>query len=452
MNLIRHPHHRPLLFAVGLALALAGPGLVHADEIVYRDPQTCEEITVPAHEIVSETWTDVKYRQKARGPELSVPAALIVDVRRTGTDSQIEELLNSIGELERGNVTDARRQLEILSGGGYRVNLDTGKLEYKSFATNDPTGRRKRPPWTSEYAHFFYAKALYLEGIAKKDKELLQQAYLALVDQKAPGDDEKEVRTGGFLGRFNGGNSRWYPEAMLLVARTLVGLDRYDEAARAYKALADQALAVDIGPQWAYGAKLGPGVVAEARGKDLDAINAYTDTANFMRLLLRNETRGCFRRDIGRLFSMARMKAAGVMLRRAEKNRSPAEFQDLREFIEQSTPDALKRQFKNLPAAQREALVEGARDPVVQAVMQNGLGLAYLQEGKLEEAILAFRSVQVKYFQVPDEHARALHYLAQAAGAAAEQATGEARTLYESYRDMALERLRSLYPKSPWSR
>ena len=85
--------------------------------------------------------------------------------------------------------------------------------------------------------------------------------------------------------------------------------------------------------------------------------------------------------------------------------------------------------------------------------MQNGLGLAYLQEGKFEDAILAFRRVEVKYFQVPEEHARALHYLARAADEASKQASGgEARAQYERYRDNARSRLKAEYPNSPWAK
>ena len=84
--------------------------------------------------------------------------------------------------------------------------------------------------------------------------------------------------------------------------------------------------------------------------------------------------------------------------------------------------------------------------------MRNGLGLAYLQEGKFEDAILAFRAVEVKYFQVREEHARALHYLARAADEAAKKASAEgARTLYEKYRDDARGRLKAEYPNSRWA-
>ena len=453
-----NPNRHPLLLLAAVLTALlvvSSPAL--ADEITFMDPETCAESTVRVEEITSETWTEVKYREKARGPEVAVPTALVVNIKRdSGGGAQVRELQNAIGELRRGNLAEARRALKVLSGGGYKQNLESGKLEYQSFAQNDPPGRRSRPEWPSEYAHFFYAKSLFEEGMARDDEELLRHAYLALVDQPDPDGrkDEKgkALTTGGFLKRFEGGNSRWYADAMTLAARTLVGLKKYDEAAKMFKQLGDDAIAADIGPNWAYEAKLGTGRIAEAQGKYLEAINAYKDAASFMRLLLPRETRGCFRRVIGRLHSRARMQAAGIMLQRAEKNRSPSEFAELRDFINQSTPKALEQKYRTLPKTQRDALVEGALDPRVQAVMQNGLGLAYLQEGKFEDAILAFRAVEVKYFQVPEEHARALHYLARAADEAAKKASGEeARTLYQKYRDDARGRLKAEYPDSRWA-
>lgn len=442
---------RALVLLALLLLVVAAPAAV-ADEIVYRDQETCAEISIRTPEIASESWTEVKYRERARGPELSVPTAQVLRVIRETTRPEQKELVAAVGELERGNVTEARRQLRILSGGGYKQDPDSGEMVYVSFASNDPESSRKRPPWASEYAHFYYVKALYLEGEKKKDKDLLEQAYLALVDQKAPGGDEKAT-TGGFLGRFDGGNSRFYPNAMLLAAQALVGLARYDDAAKAYQALGDAALKVDLGPRWAYEAKLGPGKIAEAKGDDRNAYEAYVDTANYMKLLIGKEVRPCLRREIGLYFSFARREAARVLLRQAEENKSPTEFQKLRNFIRESTPEVLMQKFGSLPKSQRDALVQGALDARVQAVMQNGMGLANLNDKKYEEAILAFRAVEVKYFQVPEEHARALHYLAEAADKAAAEARQEqARKLYESYRDGARRRLKEEYPNSPWAK
>ena len=154
---------------------------------------------------------------------------------------------------------------------------------------------------------------------------------------------------------------------------------------------------------------------------------------------------------MGRWYSRGRTEAARVRLRLAEERKAPAEFEGLRKFLSEGTPEAIDKASSALPDPQRRALVEGALDPEVQAVREVGLGLAYLQEKKYEEAVLAFRAVEVKYFQVPEEHARALFYLAQAADAAAGQATGEAKKLYESWRDDAQKRLKEEYPNSPWA-
>ena len=236
-------------------------------------------------EVVSETWTEVTYREQAKGPNKSVPTPLVVEVRRAGAKPEERDLVAAMGELERGNVTDALRQLKALAGGGYRQNLESGKLEFVPFSVNDPPVRTKRPPWASEYAHFFYAKALYLDGLARKDKEILEQARLALVDEPIPGGDGKAT-TGGFLGRFAGGNSRYLPEAMLLKAEVLVALEKYPEAAQAYEDLGKQAISVDIGSRWAYEAKRGIGRIAEAQGKSQEAISAYEDAAEYMKILL----------------------------------------------------------------------------------------------------------------------------------------------------------------------
>ena len=434
----------PLPTLVAAVLLAALPSIARADEIVHKDPETCELITDQAEEIVAETWTEVVYRDRARGPEKVVPAALVVEVRRDAGDSkQVRGLLGAIRTLERGDLAEARETLRVLSGGGFDQNLEDGSLIYKDFTANDPPGRNKRPPWTSEYAHFNYAKALYLEGLARGDKDLLKQAYYALVDQKAPEGDGK---TGGFLGRFDGGNSRFYPEAMHLAAMSLLKQGNYEKAAKAFQDLEEKSIALDIGPRWAFEAKIGQARIAEAQGKHLDAINAATDTANFMKLLLQKEERPCVRRELGRLFSEARMYAADVMLQQAEANRSPAEFRRLRTFIEEGMPEALRVSLSTLPESQRLPLVEGAMSPRVQAVAQLGLGLALLQEKKYEEALYAFRAVEVKYFEEPTVHAKALRYLAQASDAAAKQSSGAARALYEKYRDDAEARLKKEYP------
>ncbi len=440
---------RALLGAGLLGLSLASARLARADEIVYRDPATCAEKTAKGVEVTSETWTEIRYKEKSRGPELSVPTSLVVDIQHADTSPQVQSLLSAIADVERAPTIETVNTLHALSGGGFEQDLSTGAMVYKPFGESE--GSKHRPPWPTEYAHFYYAKALYLVGTKTKDPELLKQAYLALVDQKVKGAGGKDVQTGGFLTRFEGGNSRWYAEATTIAAKCLIGLQRYDEATALFKQLEDKTLALDIGPEWAYEAKIGPAEIAEAQGNAQSAINAAIAATNFMQLMLKNEVRECVRRELGRYYSRARMRAASVMLREAERNKNPSQFADLRNFIQESTPEALRKQFSTFTPEQIDAIVQGAMDPYVQAVLKNGLGFAYLSEKRYDDAVLAFRAVAVKYFEEPEEHARALHYLAQAADEAAKAATRpEAKKLYEAWRDAARESLRKEHPGSPW--
>jgi tetratricopeptide (TPR) repeat protein len=447
---------RRLVIAGAVAAWLAGWCLAtgaRADEIVYRDPETCGDVTVHAEEITAETWTEVTYTERARGPALTVPTPLVVEIRRSTDDPQAKRLRSAVRELQRGNAAEAARVFKTLSGGGYSVNLETGARQYTPFTQNDPPGRGKRPEWIREYAHFYYAKALVEQGESSGDHAVLEEALLALDDGVVPGVDGN-VHSGGFLKRFEGGNSRWLPEAMLLKARALGDLGRTDEARKAYDDLKAKAIGIAIGPRWAFEALLGPGRLAEQGGNALDAVTQYGRAADLMIQLLRDETQPCYRRELGRLYSEARMHAAGVMLEQAEKNKSPAEFATLRAYIQAGTPEALRHDPKVtvLPKSQQDAIVAGAMDPAVQAVAQNGLGLAYLQEKQYGAAILAFRSVEVTAFEVPEQHARALHYLAVAAGEAAKTAQGDAKAYYEGIRDASVQRLKAEHPDSPWSR
>jgi hypothetical protein len=446
---------RPLgVAALAVAALVVAAVPARADEIVYNDPDTCERKTIRAGEIVAETQKEVQYREKERtGPVKTVATALVVDIRRTSTDSNAAKLQEGVEELARGNVTEAREALLKVSGGGWQVDSE-GKRNFTPFTANDPPGKGKRPGWVSEYAHFHYAKALVLDGLRQKKKDLLEEALLALDDAPVPGGDGK-TKSGGFLGRFKDIGSRWLSEATILKARALVGLQRYDDAAKVYAALLDDVVALGISPRWALEAKLGPGEIAEAQGKPQDAQTAYTAAANLMAVLLETEGRNCLRREIGRLYSVARMRAAAVMLRAAEEHKSPAEFKALREFIEQGSPEALRKKFGTRPAPEVEALVGGAQDSFVQAVGQNGLGLAYFNEKRYDEAILALRAVSVKHFDVPespDEPARALYWLAQAADAAAKEAKGDAAKFYETVKADALRSLKEEHPNSPYAR
>lgn len=432
-----------IVLAALLTLAVVAP-VAAADVLVYRDPNTCAETTVAGVTITSETWQEVRYREGKRGPDKGIPTALVTDIRRDDKGAQARALLSAIGELERGKTKEALVSLKPLAGGGWAQD-EQGRRVFKSFAANDPAKKRKRPSWTSEYAHFYYLKGLVLEALKGSDEELLNEAWLSLVEQPAPGGEDGAT-TGGFLHRFKDGNSRFYAEAMLLKAKVLQAQKKMPQAVKAYRDLEAKAAALDIGPQWAYESKIGPAYVAEAQGKYMDAINLAGDASTVMRIALKDEGRDCFRKALGRYFSRGRMEQVRIRLQQAEKDRSPAQFQQLRTLINSSSPEALKRSFSVLPAAQLTALVDGAMDPKVQAVMKNGLGLAYLSEKKYEEAIHAFRAVEVRYFEDVDQHARALHYLTVAAEGAAQKASGEAKKLYERLATGAKARLEAEHP------
>jgi hypothetical protein len=312
-----------------------------------------------------------------------------------------------------------------------------------------PGGRGRRPPWTSEYAHFFHAKALALVGLEREDEAILQEALLALDDLPVPGGKET---SGGFLGRFKGGNSRWYPEALALKGRVLVGLERHEEAAKVLDQLYEESVGNKLDPRWAYEAKIGAGAIAEARDQAEDAVTAYTRAADAMVTLLKDTAEECRRREFGRWYSMGRMKAASVLLAAAEKARSAAQYGRLRQYLEDSSPDALRRKFSTLPPGQLDALLVGAQDPMVQAVLMNGMGVSYLNEGKHDEALIALGTVGATHFQVPEEHARALYYFARAAEAAAKAAKGSAAKAYEAMGKAALSALKSEHPNSPWAK
>jgi tetratricopeptide (TPR) repeat protein len=445
-------HPRPLLavlFALAALLATSAPA--RADEIVYLDPDTCERKSVRAHEIVAETWTEVQYREKERAPVKTVPTSQVVEVRRSASDTTTTALTNAVMDLERGVVSEAREALSKICAGGWKVSLETGERSFRSYSEGDPPGGKKRPTWVSEYAHFFYAKALVMEGLATKKAEVLEEALLALADLPIPGGDGK-ARTGGFLARFKEGNSRWFAEALLWHARALTGLSRYDEAAGVYDGLYESSIRAPIGARWAYEAKLGPGEIAKAQGKTVDAANAYAAAGEIMLLLLKSETRECARKEIGRYYSRARIQAAKVKLEAAIGHASKAELEELRSFVEKGSPEALRRTLAGRPPGEIEVLVAGARDPEVQAVSQNILGLAFLNENRFDEAILAFRTVTVAYFQVADQPPFALYHLAKAAEGAEKGAKGPAKQVYEVIKSEALRTLRDDYPGSPWAR
>jgi hypothetical protein len=424
-----------------------------ADEIVVRDLNSGETSSVRAHSITSESWSEVKYKERERSAEKSVPTITVVEVRRSGSDTTAENLKTALVELDRGNYREAAEVLRAICGGGWNISLETGERNYISFSEGDPKGARKRPPWMSEYAHFHYAKAKYLQGKADNQEDVLREAYYAIDDVPVTEDNGK--KSGGFLGRFAGGNSRFYAEAMWLKANILVGLARYRDAETVFAELYKAAIRVPLGPRWAYEGKIGPGVIAEAQGNLTKAVNGYNSAGTTIEVLLKDETRRWLQEQYGRYYSLARMRVAAVKLKDAEKRKAASAFADLRNWIKAGMPEELRRrgQTKGYPPNAVKALVAGARDPAVQAVAMNGIGLAFLNEPKpkYEEAMIAFKGVIVKYFQVAEQPARALYYLAKAAKGAAEGKKPEVRDMYVKMSEEARKTLRRDHAGSVWA-
>ncbi len=444
------------LFASGLLLAgalalLALPAI--ADEIVVRDLATGKESTIRCFEVTSETWSEVKYKDRKRSADKSLATITVVSITRSDKSNDAANLAGAIDTLDRGNAKEAAEALQAISGGGWKIDLETGEKKYVSFNKNDPTGKNKRPTWISEYAHFYYAKAKFLHGQDAKDRDLIEEAYMALDDVAIPG--QATAKTGGFLGRFSGGNSRFYAEALALKAQALTALARYEDAGATFKELHTAAIKIPLDPRWAYEGLVGAGVISEAKGDLTAAVTGYRGAMPTMEVLLTQETRDYMRQRYGRYYSQARMRVASVKLKDAETRKAASAFADLRNWINGGMPDAIRKaaRGKGLPPASIAALVAGARDPLVQAVGYNGIGLAYLNEPKpkYEDALLAFKAVSVKYFQEPEQHARALYYLAQAATGASGDAKDEVKQMYKSMAEEALNMLRSQHPDSSWA-
>jgi tetratricopeptide (TPR) repeat protein len=313
----------------------------------------------------------------------------------------------------------------------------------------------------AEYAHFHYAKALTLEGLKTGNTKLLEEALLCLDDVPNPApappppeSKEKDTdagTTGGFLGRFKGGNSRWIPEAMHMKALALVGLKRYDEAAAVWEELFKEAVSNGLSPRWVYEAKLGPGLIAKAQGDVDKAVQQFERAPTALDALLAQAPNRCLRLEIGRYFSLVRARAAALLLEKAQNAASPTAFINLKTFLEEGQPEALQAKFATRPPEQLEALLAGARDPQVQAVSQTGLGLTYWNDGKYDEAIAALSAVTVRYFAARDYAANALFHLAKAAEKAAEGAKPAAKPTYVAIKENALQRLKDEYPESPYA-
>jgi hypothetical protein len=443
-----------LVAFVAVALVAAAPP-ASADEIHVIDPATCVTKVLPVEEITSETWAEVKYRTRARGPEMTLPARDVVAVVRAQPAREARLLAAAFADLDRGNVRDALTAFQNIAGGGAKVDAGTGAPVYTSFSEGDPPGRKARPAWTAEYAHIGYVKALFEMARQGRDAKLYDQVLMALEDRPLPArEGEKDKRsTGGFLVRFEGGNSRFYPDAMMIHAHALVGVGELAKARAAFKALEDAAGQVPLDPKWLFEGMVGEGVLLEAEGKDAES--AYDRVAATMVIRLEKETAPCVQRTYGALYSLARLRVASAKLVSAEKVGGAA-FGALRRYIEQGEPETLQERYAGkLPAEALRALLAGARMAEIQAVGLNGKGLAYLEEKRYEEAVLAFKEVAVKHFGDRDQTARALYYLAKAADKAADAADkgnkADVRDRYRAQRDEAIRVLKSRYKSTSWA-
>ncbi len=435
MNLPR----RPSLALAALALAATAAGAARADEIRFLDPTTCAPTSKTVADIVEENWLQVSYRVKAGQAVERVDTRLVLEIKRSAEDAQATAYRAAVSELDSGNADAARTAFASVAGGGRTVDPGTGKAEYKPFPAE--AGRAK---WYVGYAIYHYALASYRDGVTKGDKQLLEDALRAL---DADSGEEK-----GYLARYKEGKNRWYADALLLKAQTLLALDRADQAAAAFDALYQKAITTPIGARFAYEAKLGPGRVAEAKKDLTGAETSYEAATAAVQSLLEQTTDACSRRDFGRFYNEARMEKARVMREAAEKDGSAAAFGRLRTFLQQGTPEALKTKLAGKPPELVDAVMAGALAPTVQAVAQNGIGLAFLAEKKYGDAVFAFAQVRVKYFSVTAEVPRALYYLAKAAdGAAAATTKPEGKALYQAQAKGARDELQKDWRGSSWA-
>ena len=449
-----------LRFTVGclVGAALMAP-VAYGDEIEVVDLATGVKSRIRAHTITAESWSEVKYRERPKGGrEKSVPTRTVVDIVRTDRSVGAQNFESALGDLERGKYADAATAFQNICGGGYRDDAATGQRVYKSFVTQDPNNKRKRPHWTSEYAHYYYIKALLELAKARKDANLYQEVMMALVDTKYDHTDEEgkveKRNSGGFLDRFKGGASRLYPHALLAQAEAYVGLGEFEKAQKVYDDLIAAATTVPLRPRWHYEGLIGKGVIAQAQANARDAERAFEGASATMLRRLEKETMPVLMEDYGLLFSQARTRVAEARLNDAERRKAPSAFKELRTYIQAGSPESLRaRHGAKLKGKALAALVSGARHPAAQAVALNGTGLAYMAEKKYEEALLAFKSVAVKYYGDPEQTSRAYFYVAKAAEAAAKKAKGdEAKAMYTQIKEEARRVLRSQFRDTRWGK
>ncbi len=433
------PFGGAVAFTLCLAASLASPA--RADEIRYKDPETCETKVEQIADVSEESWVTIGYRTKAAGPIKRIETRFLVELKRGGDDAGSSGYRSALQELAAGNFEAARKQFATVAGGGRTKDEETGKVAFKPFS--DTAGGKAK--WYVDGAQYHYALASFKEGMAKNDLALVDDALRAL---DAEGAGEK-----GFLARYKEGKSRWYGDAWLLKGLCQLALKKFDEATVTFDGLYQKVLTTPaIGARIAYEAKLGAGRIAEAKGSTSDAAMAYDAAAAALQSLLEQAQDACSRADLGRFYNEARMQKARVMLDAATKNDAPTDYAELRKYLEAGTPDGLRQKFAGKPKEMIDAIVAGGLSPTVQAVAQNGIGLALLNEKRYAEAVYAFVNVRIKYFSVTDEVPRALFYLAKAADAAAEAATRpDGKALYKSQADAARQELQRSWKESSWA-
>lgn len=413
-----------------------------ADEIRYLNPATCETVVEKIADVTEESWTTIGYRVKAGAPIKRIETRYLVELTRDANDSQSNAFRSAAQELRSGNFGGARAGFGQVAGGGRTTDPDSGKITFKPF----PAAEGGKAKWYVDAAQYHYALASYREGLAKNDLTLVSEALRAL-DNDAAGEK-------GFLARYKEGRSRWYADAWALKGDCQLALKNFDDAAATYDALYQKLLTTPaIGARYASRAKLGVGRIAEAKGSMSEAATAYDAAAAALQSLLEQAQDACSRADLGRFFNEARMQKARIMLDAATKNDAPTDFAELRKYLETGTPDGLRQRFAGKPKEVVDAVIAGALSPAVQAVAQNGIGLAFLREKRYSEAVYAFVNVRIKYFGEADEVPRALYYLGEAAEAAAKGSTRpEAKSLYQAQADAARAELARAWPDSPWAK
>jgi hypothetical protein len=436
----RVPPSAALPGALSALCALLFAGAASADEIRWIDPATEEVKTEKAFEVVDETWTQISYRQKDKGPIKRIETRLVLDVKRSGDDANVASFREALDNYQKGNFRPAAIAFGQVAGGGLRKNPETDVEEYRPF-----TSEGGDPKWYAEYAHYWFARSMYEHGRAKGDAKALDYAYRAIASEAK--DDR------GFLARFKEGKSRYYADAMLLKAEIELAQKKPDAALATFKALAEAAAKNALNPRWTYEAQRGLGLVAEAQGKGPEAEQAYDAATAVLQSNVETAPDAVTRRAYGRWYNEMRMQRARVMREGAEKANSPPEFKRLREYLTESSPDRLKAKFAGKPSEVVDAVLSGAMAPTVQAVAQNGIGLAHLHEKRYVEALFAFDAVRIKYFQVSEEVPQALYYLAAAATAAAEASPRpDVQALYKAQADAARKELTTSYADSPWAK